>query len=72
LRPAQTTVPETGVFPASKVNVAVLIVTGSIASLNVASISLLTGTPIASSAGSVERTVGARVSRFEPVVKVHS
>ena len=46
-------------------------VKGSIASLKVAAIFLLTATPVAALAGSVKLTVGAVVSEPAPVVKLH-
>jgi hypothetical protein len=49
----------------------VVIVAGSIASLKVALMFLLMGTPVAVSAGSVEVTVGGVTSVVVPVVKVH-
>ena len=57
--PAYLTVPETAVAPCFTVKVAALMVVGSIASLNVALMVLLTPTFVAASAGSVEETVGA-------------
>jgi len=50
-----------------KVNVAEVIVATSIASLNVAEIAVLTATPVAPLAGTVETTVGGTAA-----VKVHT
>jgi hypothetical protein len=61
-------VPATGVAPGPvKVNVAAVIVAGSMASLNVAEIAVLTATAVAPLAGIVETTVGGT-----SVVKVHT
>lgn len=61
------TAPVIGVAPGPvTVKVAVLIVAGFIASLNVAERRVFTGTAVAPLAGTVEMTVGA------PVVKVHT
>lgn len=64
------TAPATGVATPPtkvvKVNVALLIVSGFIGSLNVAEIAVFARTPVARLAGTVEMTVGA------PVVKVHT
>src|ERR1043166_3791007 len=49
---------------------AVLIVNGSIASLKVALMVWLIGTPVAEFAGTVKLTVGAVVSGVAPVVKL--
>ena len=66
--PARVTVPVTSVAPGPvKVNVAALIVAGFMASLNVAEIVVLTGTPVAPLTGTVETTVGAAA-----VVKVQT
>ena len=66
------TMPDTGVAPGPRsVNVAAVSVAAFIGSLNVALIGVLTGTPTAVSAGTVEVTVGAVVSGAVPVVKVH-
>jgi hypothetical protein len=66
--PANVTVPATGVVPGPvKVNVAALIVAGFIAWLNVAETVVLTATPIAPFAGTVETTVAGGA-----VVKVHT
>jgi hypothetical protein len=80
------TVPATGVAPGSvKVNVAAVIVAGSMASLNVEEIDVLTATAAAPLAGIVKMTVGgtaavkvqtksatsaAPVGSFAPVVIV--
>src|SRR3990170_4300317 len=72
VRPAYVTVPDTGVVPCFRVNVAVVIVKGSIASLNVARIFVLIGTPVAAEAGDVKLTRGGVVSAIEPVVKLHT
>jgi hypothetical protein len=69
--PTQVTAAGTGVAPCVKANVVVVQVAGSIASLKVAVTFLLTTTPVAVLAGSVELTVGAVVSVAVPVVKVH-
>jgi len=62
------TVPATGVAPGPvKVNVVALIVTGFMASLNVAEIAVLTATAAAALAGIVETTVGGTA-----VVKVQT
>jgi hypothetical protein len=61
--------PDTGVAPCLSVNVDVVIVEGSIASLNVAEISLLRGT---AKTGLVETTRGGVVSGIGPVVKRHT
>ena len=70
--PTRVTAPETGVVPCFKVKVAVVIVNGSIASLKVAAIPWLIGTPVAAFAGSVELTVGAVMSGVAPVAKLHT
>jgi len=54
-----------------KVKVVLVIVAGSIASLKVAVMFVLTGTPVLVSTGTVESTVGGVVSVVVPVVKVH-
>src|SRR3989442_10899547 len=54
-----------------EVKVKLVTVAGSIASLKVAAGSLLTGTPVLVSIGSVETMVGAVVSSVVPVVKPH-
>lgn len=60
--------PETGVAPGPvKVNVAEVIVAGSMAPLNVAKIAVLTATAVAPLAGIVETTVGGTAA-----VKVHT
>jgi hypothetical protein len=64
--------PETGVVPRVKVNVAVVIVAGSIASLKVAAIFLLIGTPIAPSVGLVELTVGALLCGHPPKTTINA
>ena len=62
------TVPPTEVAPGpAKANVVALIVAGSIASLKVAEIAVLTATAVAPSAGIVETIVGGAA-----VVKVHT
>ncbi len=63
--------PETGLEPWVTVNVVEVIVAGSMASLKVALLFRLMPTPMATSIGSVETTVGAMVSATVPVVKVH-
>src|ERR1044071_7214095 len=68
--PAYVTVPITGVVPCCKVKVMVVVVKGSIASLKVAAIFWLTGTPVAAIAGTVKLTIGAVVSRAASVVKL--
>ena len=66
--PERVMVPATGVAPGPvKVNVAALIVAGSMASLNVAEIEVLTATAVDPLTGTVETTVGAGA-----VVKVHT
>ena len=55
----------------ARLNVAVVIVKGSIGSLNVTLTVLLTQTPTAPSPGLVELTVGGVVSGATPVVKLH-
>jgi hypothetical protein len=69
--PMEVTAPDTGVTPCFKVKLDAVIVAGSIASLKVAVMFLLTTEPAAVSAGSVELTVGAVVSIVAPVVKPH-
>ncbi len=54
------------------VTVSVLIVSGSISSSKVAVTFLLNATPVASSSGSVELTVGAVTSDVDPVVKLQT
>jgi hypothetical protein len=54
----------------ASVKLAVVRVSGSIASLKLAEISVLSATPVAPAAGTVELTVGAVVSGMAPVVKV--
>ncbi len=70
--PVYVTAPETGVAPCFRVNEKVEIVSGSIASLNVAVISLLVATFVTALAGIVELEVGAVVSTVAPVVKLHT
>jgi hypothetical protein len=66
VEPANVTAPATGVRPGPvKVNVALLIVSGSIGSLKVAETRVLTATAVAPAAGTVEIMVGS------PVVKLH-
>jgi hypothetical protein len=66
--PAKVTEPATGEAPGPvRVNVAVLIVAGFMASLKVAEIIVLTATPVDALTGTVEITVGAAT-----VVKVHT
>jgi hypothetical protein len=66
--PAKVTEPATGVAPGPvRVNVAVLIVAGFMASLKVAEIVVLTATPVDPLTGTVEITVGAGA-----VVNVHT
>jgi hypothetical protein len=66
VEPANVTAPATGVAPGPvKVNVALLTVSGSIGSLNVAETSVFTSTAVAPAAGIVEIMVG------RPVVKLH-
>ena len=62
--------PGTAVAPCFKVNVVVVIVEGSIASLNVAPTLMLIGTPVALLAGMVALTLGGVVSRTAAVAKV--
>ena len=64
--------PDTGVAPCCRMNVAVVIVNGSIVLLNVADGFLLIATPVTPFAGSVEMTVGRVVSPAAPVVKLHT
>ena len=64
--------PETAVAPCLRVNVAVLMVSGLIASLNVAASALLSDTLVAPLPGTVELTVGGVVFGAEPVVKVQT
>jgi hypothetical protein len=60
------TLPATGVVPGPvTVKVAALIVAAFMASLNVAEIAVLTGTPTAPSTGTVEITVGAPVLKLQ-------
>src|SRR3989442_13396409 len=61
--------PATDVAPCFRLKVDVVIVDGSIASLNVAEMSLVTGT---ATTGLVEVTRGGVVSEMEPVVKPHT
>ena len=62
------TVPATGVAPGPvKVNVAASIVAAFMTSLNIAEMVVLTATPVAPFAGTVETTVGGGA-----VVKVHT
>ncbi len=70
--PEYVTAPEMGVEPCFRVNEAVVIVSGSIASLNVAVIALLIATLVAASMGTVRVTVGAEVSEAAPVVKLQT
>jgi hypothetical protein len=72
--PEYETVPATEVVPGpSSLNVAgAVIVSGSIASLKVAVIFWLSGTPVAVSIGRVEITEGGVVSGTAAVVKVHA
>ena len=63
-------VPATAVLPCSEVKVTVVIVNGSIASLNVAAIFWLMATPVAPLAGTVKLTVGVVVLEVAPVVKL--
>src|ERR1043166_2654567 len=70
VKPPYVTVPATGVVPCFKVNVRVVVVNGSIASLKVAAIFWLTATPVAALAGTVKLTMGAVVSAAAPVVKL--
>src|ERR1700683_415563 len=66
--PAYVTVPGTGVAPGPvRVNVAEVIVAGSMASLKAAEIAVLTATAVAPLAGIVETTVGGTA-----VVNVHA
>jgi hypothetical protein len=69
--PEEVKVAKTAVVPCFNVKLAWVIVEGSIASLKVAVMFLLTTTPVAVSAGSVELTVGGVVSPVVPVVKLH-
>ncbi|MEJ0056636.1 MAG: hypothetical protein WDN75_13875 [Bacteroidota bacterium] len=69
--PVETTTPETGVVPDSKVNLEAFIVAGSITALKVAEILLLTAIPVALLIGSVEVTAGstpATSSFLQPVI----
>jgi len=65
-------VPDTGVVPCFRVKVDVVIVKGSIVSLNVTRIFVLIGTPVAAEAGDVNVTRGGVVSGSAPVVKLHT
>ena len=58
------------VLPAFRVKVAVVMLAGSIASLKVALIAVLMGTPVIELAGLVEETVGGVVSGAGPVAKL--
>lgn len=72
IRPEYASVPETGVCPGPvTLNMAPVIVAGSMISLKVAAIFLLIATPVMPLDGSVEVTVGAVASELVPVVKLH-
>ncbi len=70
--PTKTTVPATGVRPSWSDIVSVVMVSGSIGSLNVAVVGALSATPTAADAGVVVVTCGGVTSLNEPVVKVHT
>ena len=69
LTPSKFTVPGIKVVPCHRVNVALVIVTGSIGSLKVIDTALLMGTPEAPPDGTAEITVGTEVCGA-PVVNV--
>jgi hypothetical protein len=66
VRPTYVTTPDTGVAPCLSVNVDVVIVEGSIASLNVARTFALIGVPVVAFAGDVKATTGGVASTIGP------
>ena len=70
--PVRDTKPDTNVVPCSTLIVVVVMVEASMATLKVAAIFWLKGTPVAALAGSVELTVGGVMTAAAPVVKLQT